>query len=128
MKVSVVYKLGLLIAMVLGVTFLIVLQRFRQGQSRDLTTLMLKQAHTLKQQIVLTRQWAAYHGGVYVPKRPGVKTSPYLYRVGPGRIRPEIIDTEGTVYTLKNPALITRELSEITNQDRKSTRLNSSHQ
>lgn len=116
MKLSVVYKLGLLIAAVLGVTFFLVLQIYRQEQSRDLTTLMLKQAQTLKQQIVLTRTWAASHGGIYVPKRSGVETNPYLYQVGPGKVRPEIADTEGVVYTLKNPALITRELSEITNQ------------
>lgn len=116
MKLSVVYKLGLLIIAVLGATFFIVLKIFEQGQFKDLTTLMLKQAQTLKQQIVLTRKWAASHGGVYVPKRPGVETNPFLYQVGPGRVRPEITDREGIVYTLKNPALITRELSEITNQ------------
>ena len=56
--------------------------------------------------IVLTRQWNAHYGGVYVEKVPGVVSNPYLDN-------PDITATDGKVYTRKNPALMTRELSEL---------------
>lgn len=55
--------------------------------------------------IVLTRRWASEHGGVLVKKRPGVDSNPYLEN-------PDIVDVTGDVYTTKNPALMTREISE----------------
>ncbi len=67
-----------------------------------------KQAEITFEQIVLTRRWNADYGGVYVEKREGVESNPYLYEVG---VNPDITDIEGRNYTLKNPALMTRELS-----------------
>ena len=55
--------------------------------------------------VVLTRRWSSEHGGVYVRKRPGMHSNPYLDN-------PDITDLDGKVYTLKNPALMTREISE----------------
>ncbi|NOZ48470.1 MAG: DUF3365 domain-containing protein, partial [Chloroflexi bacterium] len=63
------------------------------------------------QQIVLTRRWIAQHGGVYVLKGPDVEPNPYLYRIPDLKV--DITDDEGQVYTLRNPALVTRELSEL---------------
>jgi len=60
--------------------------------------------------IVLMRQWNASFGGVYVEKGPGVTSNPYL-------VNPDITDTEGKTYTKKNPALMTRELSELLKKD-----------
>lgn len=60
--------------------------------------------------IVLMRQWNASFGGVYVEKRPGVVSNPYL-------ANPDITDTTGKDYTKKNPALMTRELSELLEKD-----------
>ncbi|ATX80918.1 diguanylate cyclase (GGDEF) domain-containing protein [Mariprofundus ferrinatatus] len=81
-------------------------------------SLMLAQSKALFRQIQLTRHWNANYGGVYVLKRQGMQTNPYLYEVGPkegekAAIKPEIIDLDGNVYTLKNPALMARELSEL---------------
>jgi len=56
--------------------------------------------------IVMMRQWNARYGGVYVEKRPGVVSNPYLEN-------PDITASDGKVYTKKNPALMTRELSEL---------------
>ena len=64
-----------------------------------------QQAISLLQQVVITRSWVADHGGLFVEKRPGVKESPFL----PGT---NIIDRKGKIYHFRNPALITRELSE----------------
>ncbi|MFZ5774154.1 MAG: diguanylate cyclase [Thermodesulfobacteriota bacterium] len=59
--------------------------------------------------IVIMRRWNAMYGGVYVEKKAGVVSNPYLEN-------PDITATNGKVYTKKNPALMTRELSEIANQ------------
>jgi len=55
--------------------------------------------------IVLTRRWNANHGGVFVKKGEGVDSNPYLEN-------PDIESIDGTIYTKKNPALMTREISE----------------
>jgi len=62
------------------------------------------QAHF--QNIALTRMWNAKHGGVYVEKKPGIETNPYLEN-------PEITTTDGRIFTLRNPAIMTREISEL---------------
>ena len=67
---------------------------------------ILERARSLFQQIVLTRRWAAEYGGVYVKKGPGVESNPWL-------IHPDLEAADGSMLTLRNPALITREISEI---------------
>ena len=64
------------------------------------------QARTLFDSIVLTRKWNAEHGGVFVEKTPGMQSNPYLKN-------PDIEPADGRAYTKKNPALMTREISEI---------------
>lgn len=56
--------------------------------------------------IVITRRWNADHGGVYVQKREGMRSNPYL-------AAPDITTTDGHVFIMKNPALMTREISEM---------------
>ena len=58
------------------------------------------------QNIVLTRRWNAMHGGVFVEKTPEIVSNPYLEN-------PDIKCLDGKTYTKKNPALMTREISEI---------------
>lgn len=60
--------------------------------------------------IVLTRRWNANYGGVYVEKKEGVKSNPYLDN-------PEIETIDGKIYTKKNPALMTREISEYAEKE-----------
>lgn len=69
----------------------------------------LSVARAFFQQIVITRTWTARHGGVYVPLTESVERNPYLDDI-PGIVT-DIEDTEGRQYTLRNPALITREIS-----------------
>jgi diguanylate cyclase (GGDEF)-like protein len=59
--------------------------------------------------IVLTRRWNAEHGGVFVQKGPDNPSNPYLEN-------PDITAVDGTIYTMKNPALMTREVSELARQ------------
>jgi diguanylate cyclase (GGDEF)-like protein len=116
---SVGRKLGLLISSVLTAIFVLAAILFNDFAHRNLENSLHQQAYVLYQQIVLTRHWSAAFGGLYVRKLPGVETNKYLYEVGPGHgkpstVVPEITDKKGNVYTLKNPALMTRELSELT--------------
>lgn len=60
--------------------------------------------------IVLARKWNAAHGGVFVEKTPGMVSNPYLEH-------PDRRGDDGTVYTLKNPALMTREISELAERE-----------
>ncbi len=64
----------------------------------------------LHKQILLTRQWAADHNGLFVLKSKGVEANPYLDL-------PTVIDTLGQIYYLRNPAMITRELSSYAKRD-----------
>lgn len=59
--------------------------------------------------IVLMRRWNARHGGVFVAKVEGVVSNPYLEN-------PDIRSDQGQTYTKKNPALMTREISELAEQ------------
>lgn len=110
-RLSLILKLVLLTAGVLLVTFFGTYQLLERSQEADLQQLMLKQARSLAQQILHTRAWVSQHQGVYVLKTPETVTNPLLYHVGPGKVRPEIIDRDGLVYTLKNHSLVTEELS-----------------
>ncbi|MDD2336338.1 MAG: diguanylate cyclase [Geobacteraceae bacterium] len=85
------------------------------GFSYKASSLIKNQLHqqgvAFFQEVVLTREWAANHGGVYVKLGSDVKINPYLLKI-PG-LKVVITDREGECYTLKNPALITREISEL---------------
>ena len=70
---------------------------------------ILNQARSHFQSIVLTRAWNAQHNGVYVLKTEGMESNPYLEN-------PDILTSDGQVYTQKNPALMTREISELADQ------------
>ena len=72
---------------------------------------LLHRSRAFFQEILLTRQWIAGHNGVYVKLGPGTVVNPYLLQV-PG-LKVVITDESGQMYTLKNPALVTREISEL---------------
>lgn len=59
--------------------------------------------------IMLTRMWNANHGGVFVKKKEGVEPQPMLDRFN--------IETKsGDILVLRNPAVMTREISEYTKE------------
>lgn len=98
--------LSTVVGLVLSTSFYIV----NKYQERLIFNQIENEAKTIVKQIVITRQWIAQHGGVFVEKQPFIKPNPYLLEVG---LKPEITDIKGKVYVLKNPALITRELSQL---------------
>ncbi len=62
-------------------------------------------ASAIANSFILARRWNASYGGLYVLKRPGMASNPYL-------ANPDMEDNQGRVYTKKNPALMIREISE----------------
>ncbi|MGE5172872.1 MAG: diguanylate cyclase, partial [Betaproteobacteria bacterium] len=97
---------SLVIALVLSGIFLDMAVRTRQL----INDAKLIQARIVFNTIVLTRKWNAHYGGVYVEKRAGVESNPYLEH-------PDVRALDGRMFTLKNPALMTRELSEQAQND-----------
>jgi diguanylate cyclase (GGDEF)-like protein len=63
-------------------------------------------AQALVNAIVLARSWNASHGGVWVEKTPGTASNPFLGA-------PDLDARDGRTYTLKNPAAMAREISEL---------------
>lgn len=65
--------------------------------------------------IVDARAWNAGYDGVWVLKSPGVESNPYLKRLG---IESDTSTVSGHVLTLRNPSVMTREMSQITEAGR----------
>ncbi len=63
-----------------------------------------QQAKSLLQQVIITRTWVAAHGGLFVVKQPGVESNPFLPDT-------DVEDLKGNIYSFRNPAMVTRELS-----------------
>lgn len=74
-----------------------------------------QQAKAYLEQIVLIRHWLADQGGIYVPKKEGMEVNPYLKKI-PG-LKVEITDSQKQTYILKNPALVTREISDYAKKE-----------
>ena len=68
------------------------------GQARQ-------QARILYKQILLTRQWVSDHHGLFLVKTDQVLENPYLHES-------VISADDGTIFVKRNPAMVTRELSE----------------
>jgi diguanylate cyclase (GGDEF)-like protein len=101
-----VISITLVIALCLSGIFLGMVLRTRHLIYEALTT----QARAHFQSIVITRKWNAHYGGVYVEKTEGVESNPYLDN-------PDNQTTDGKIYTKKNPALMTREISEYAEKE-----------
>ncbi len=69
-----------------------------------------QQARMLHHQVLLTRKWVADHHGLYVLQDAKNPPSPFLDN-------PLIHGDDGRVYVRRNPAMVTRELSEYAIRD-----------
>lgn len=99
------------IFLIIGLIVLSVFWGFSYKATSLIKAQMQYQGQAFFEEVILTRKWAANHGGVYVKLKPDMEINPYLLKV-PG-LKVLIVDQDGERYTLKNPALITRELSEL---------------
>src|SRR5208283_1929680 len=96
-----VISITLTIVLTLSVLFLGIAIKTRQLIAED----NLIQARALMDSVVMTREWNDHYGGVYVEKKKGMQSSPYLQN-------PDIHTIDGKVFTKKNHAVMTREISE----------------
>ena len=69
-------------------------------------------ANAVFQQILISRQWNAAHGGIYVPITASTPPNPYL----PLANR-DLTATNGTKLTKLNPSYMTRQLAELASQN-----------
>jgi PAS domain S-box-containing protein len=102
---KVMLAIGLVSAIAIASIFFWIAEKQEEQIIREID----KQAKVLFKQIVITRSWIADHGGVYVEKVPGVESNPYLKN-------PDI-KAGDIVLTKRNPALVTRELSEYAERE-----------
>jgi diguanylate cyclase (GGDEF)-like protein len=99
------------IFLMIGLIVLSVFWGFSYRSNALIKGQLLKQGQAFFGEVVITREWAAKHGGIYVRITPDTVVNQYLLKI-PG-LKVIIKDEDGVGYTLKNPALMTRELSEI---------------
>ncbi len=81
------------------------------SEKNSLEAANLAAARSFFKQILLTRSWNARHGGVYVQVSQETQPSPYLEVKNR-----EISGPSGEIYTLVNPAFMTRQISAIANE------------
>ncbi len=101
LRTKFVLAIGSIISIAFGITF----YRTYLFQNDLIYEQSSRQARMLAQQILLTRKWVADHNGIFLVKQPGIEANPFLDD-------PEVRDASGQVYVKRNPAMVTRELSE----------------
>ena len=84
---------------------------FEMNTRREERQLALSTANAFFQQLVVSRQWNASHGGVYVPISETTQPNPYL----PEHLR-ELTADNGMKLTKINPAYMTRQAAELAEQ------------
>lgn len=79
-----------------------------QGHAKNVVR---AQARTMFDHLVLTRNWNALHGGVYVPISDETQLNPYFKEADR-----DVVTEEGIRLTKINPAYMTRQVSELEQQ------------
>ncbi|MFO7605667.1 MAG: DUF3365 domain-containing protein [Desulfurivibrionaceae bacterium] len=98
-------KLSILVTLIVIISFGITFYRTSSFQNELVIGQTERQARMLAQQILLTRKWVADHDGLFFIKKAGITSNPFLEES-------DIEDLEGRIYVKRNPAMVTRELSE----------------
>jgi two-component system NtrC family sensor kinase len=109
-QISLRTKFIIFIGAIISAFYLFMLYRTSTFDEKMILKQAEQQARMLYKQILLTRQWASDHNGLFILKRSGVGPNPYLNL-------PTVHDASGQTYYLRNPAMITRELSEYAKND-----------
>jgi len=99
-------NLSLVISLVVVAVYLGIYMR----NNRLLVESVRQQAVSSFDLIVKMRRWNVNYDGIYVEKKPGMDSSPYLREVG---VEPDIKTVDGRVFTLRNHAIMTSEISKI---------------
>lgn len=100
LSVKIILCCAMTLVIALGATFYVIAklqERLIMGQVEN-------EARAIFRQIVITRQWIADHGGIFVEKKAFMQPNPYLDES-------EIIDIQGRKYIRSSPAMVTKEIS-----------------
>ncbi|AXS79507.1 ATP-binding protein [Dechloromonas sp. HYN0024] len=97
--------LVLLLVWAMGVGFS--LQSHIDEAREKATEVATEGARNMFRMVLLTRNWNASHGGIYVPVTPTTQPNPYLEHP-----RRDLTATDGTQLTMVNPAYMTRLIGE----------------
>ncbi len=98
-------KFILAIGAILTLSYVILLFYVSTVQNHLVIEQAEQQARMLHKQIILTRQWVADHSGLFVIQTDTDQANPFLPQ-------PALLSTEGVTLVKRNPAMVTRELSE----------------
>lgn len=103
-------KFILCIGIIVSLSYALLLYKTSQIQDELIIAQTKEQARMLFRHIRLTRQWVADHNGIFILKKEGVESNPFLSL-------PLITDNAGNQYVMRNPAMVTRELSRYSEQE-----------
>jgi len=104
------YRFILVICSVLTVSFGLILTYMVELQNDLIIGQAKHQARMLHRQLLLTRQWISDHQGLFVVKTDNIRENPYLHA-------PNIKTDSGITLVKRNPAMVTRELSDYASQE-----------
>lgn len=95
------------IALIVLMTFLVI----SLMNTRLIRKEIRMKAETLLESIILARRWNSSFGGVFVEKKGDVQSNPYVKD-------PDISTVDGRVFTVRNPAMMTREISKLAKESK----------
>ncbi len=99
---KIILLIGISTTIILAAIFGIMTVRY----NHQIENAMLQNARTLYRMVVAVRNWSAHYEGVFVKKKDDSDINPFLEH-------PILLTQTGDTLVLKNPALITRELSDL---------------
>ena len=99
-------KFIILLGLIVTVSITIIFYWMFDNSRKAIMDQIDAQTRSLLQQVIITRRWVSDMGGVYVKSRPGVEPNPLLTHLN-------IKDQNNRLYYLRNPAMVTRELSSM---------------
>jgi len=100
LKTKIVLCCAMTLIIALGCAFYVI----TNIQERMLIEQVENEARAIFRQVVITRQWIADHGGIFVEQKGDMRPNPYLEES-------EIIDIQGRKYLRSSPAMVTKEIS-----------------
>ncbi|HIJ60927.1 MAG TPA: DUF3365 domain-containing protein, partial [Nitrospirae bacterium] len=100
LTIKIIFWCSLALTIALGTAFYFI----SKMQEKLIMGQIENEARAIFKQIVITRQWIADHGGIFVEKKDPMKPNPYLDES-------EIIDIQGRKYIRSSPAMVTKEIS-----------------
>lgn len=94
----------------LCVIFLLIFSGVYRSSHNLIMKVVYEQAESYFDLVVKTRLWNSNYGGVYVLKNNNVESNPYLQQLG---IKSDIRCEDGISLTMRNPAIMTKEISKL---------------